>query len=218
MSGRIIALPAVAVYLALGVACADYELAAERGSPNAGNDSDADTVDEDSDTGDTGPSDTPTYWTLDGTLTITGGAVDPAGSALALAFRNGTEALCTVEPLTWTVNAGEAPADIETYGWWTLTLDEAGNPCEWPLPASMPSLGIGRLDERLHPAMAEAGHDPATTSLYGLYIQPDPAEATVYVYGVAGLPGNYDGSEAAVTAPPLPDGVYTLVDLHLLPL
>jgi hypothetical protein len=106
------------------------------------------------------------------------------------------------------------PADLPVLGWWGIVLTKGT--CPWSAP-DLAYLGFGALDERLRRAMGAHDIDPTTSSMYGAYVQQPVEDAPVFVYAVAGTPANLEGTEVAVTVPPLPDGPYVLQGLYLLP-
>lgn len=192
--------------------------------PDTGeDDGDLDTAAEADDTDDdTDVEIAPSLFSLDASLTITSGAIEPASVTVDVAFwttATGTPtALCARAPLV--VDATEAPIvdDVPLWGWWELSLqaDDADG-CSWEIPTPI-RFGIGELDARLYPAMEAHDFDTTTTAPYGAYVAYGDEAAPVFVYGVAGTAPVLDGDEAAATTGPLPDGSYRLVGLHLLPL
>jgi hypothetical protein len=191
-------------------------------------DTDAGTADSDgviaADTGDTDAS-TPipaTYISVDGTLTITDGAVDTAASSLILGLWSDAEPLCPTDSDdargAFAVDAAtpaEAPVDVPLFGWWSLTLSPADPACSGAAPTEL-TLGIGAMDSRLESALAQQGYSAdVADEIYGLYAANGTDDA--FVFGVAGTPGNFAGTDAPVTSGPLPDGTYAITTLYLLP-
>jgi hypothetical protein len=100
--------------------------------------------------------------------------------------------------------------------WWTLSLEAGPDlPDCPPWPAGDLQVGLGPYDARLDAAID--AHEWLDLDLYGLYLQLDPAEP-VLVAGVAGTEEQFDGQEASVVGPPLPDGTYLATTLVLLAL
>ncbi|MFT7518472.1 MAG: hypothetical protein ACI9MC_000603 [Kiritimatiellia bacterium] len=178
----------------------------------------------------------PHLWRLSAELSIVDGVPIIQDSAVHIEFfdSDGNE---------WTVDEGQSsdcdliltdvstvdkpPVDPAVKQWWTLALlqnDEA--PCPWTLPVPEASsqtelpqiyLGLGDLDPQLLPAMSAADLN-VDADLYGLYmLHPATNGDTVFIFGVAGTQGQYDGSEVTVDAPPIPNGDYALRPLFLLP-
>ena len=113
---------------------------ADRGS----NDTDADTG---GDTDDPNLDTAPTYWRLDGELTLVGGVVSPEASSISVAFVDdqgrpwqGTSS----DPVTCSfavTSAMDGPAETlegePLLGWWQLDLlanDAEDSPCGWTIP------------------------------------------------------------------------------------
>jgi hypothetical protein len=177
---------------------------------DAAPDSDADT------TASTGPEDSgvedvvaPVWLSIGGFIQITYGEPDLATSAIELSGLDlDTTLLCTVEspPASFTP-ASPVPPGLVT--WW-----DVGVPVDpgCGLPAVV-RLGLGPYDPLLDPAADAAG---VAGTPYGLYTLSDADD--LWVFGVAGTSANFDGVEAPVAAPPLPDGFYRVQSLVLLPL
>lgn len=159
-----------------------------------------------------------TWWSVQGTLVVAGGVVDPALSALEVTLHAASGApLCVVAGPPVAVADAPLP-DPGLLSWWEVTpASEATyapyatyGPCT--VPASL-VLGIGPYDAALDPAAAAAGL--TTTGLNGLYTASGDE---LWVFGVAGSPAQFSEDADALTVAPLPDGELYVTGLHLLPL
>lgn len=170
-----------------------------------------------------------TFWSLDGEVTVTGGAPDLSASTFGVGiWQDATSRLCELVPTLGTLENDPTQAlvpaedmesdtavpveDPEIYAAWhiTWTLDDPG--CPWSGPDDL-ILGIGALDDALMPAVSANALDPSR--FYGLYISSEGS--ATYVFGVAGTTEQYDGLAAPAATAPLADGVYRLQGLHFLP-
>lgn len=206
--------PRIALVLALA-ACTESGLAqsddrSDSGESETGNESDTDTA--------PGLPDA-TWARLSGQLALVDGAVDIAGSSLAWSFYDAslTSVCAYAAPIA---TASElTPPDPSVYGWWSVSTDDTDDDgsCAYARPAEL-ELGLGAVDPQLYPAMANADVDDSA-SPYGLYAKVGwdaiDEDTPLWVFGIAGTDGAFDGSEPAVSEAPLPDGVYTLEPLHL---
>jgi hypothetical protein len=174
----------------------------------------------------------PHFFALNAEIEVVSGAIDPEESSLTLTWYNaqatpyGTKSSCAPS----LEDAAPGPTTelaSELFGFWQLSVVAADDdPCPWSLPspaaagdAEVPQLvlGVGPLDPRLGPALDAAEAEP-DASVYGLYtLLPGPEGDRLLTFGAAGTQGNWDGSDLAVEAPPLPDGRYELRTLVLLP-
>lgn len=220
--------------------CADYSLDNTNESDGS---FDSAGVDTSRDSDDEAPPEPAQYWSLDGTLVVADGALDVDASAFYVDLWLDGSSVCGATPPADTgldtdtaVDSGDGdviptepdvdfagtqapPSDLALLAWWDLTLSEGASPCDQPLPASAVGLGLGPMDARLYPALENAGYqDPAAAgaSLYSAYLRVGAGD--VWVFGVAGTAEQYAGTAPVVDAGPLPDGVYTLRSLYLLPM
>lgn len=183
--------------------------------------------------------DTPSFWRVDGQLTLQDGAVVAAESSITVAFTDGqgrtwpdaegVTSTCTFE-VTESLEGPEDGLDGEPLlGWWQLGLQDASGedtPCAWTTPMPQAALdtqqlplvvGVGEFDSRLISAMEAAGYSPSL-DVYGLYLlHPSPDGDVLYIFGIAGTQDQLAGGDSTVSTPPLPNGVYTLETLVLLP-
>jgi len=213
---------AAPVVLLLG--CSLGGKGADSGSVDSGiHDGGADGVE---DTGDTAGPDAGVRWyKLGATLQVTGeegDALTLEGSALSVElFDADLLSLCVATAAL----AGAVPArlspDPAILTWWTLTPGEWVGTCgEIDLAGAINpglELGVGALDPEIRAAMEGAGIDAVgADSLNGAYVSPDGGD-TLWVYGVAGLPGAYAGLEGPATAAPLSAGAWQLAPVYSLP-
>lgn len=183
--------------------------------------SDADTAPDTDTAVEMGTEPEPEFYALRGTLEVASGAVDAATASIQVElWAEDTEGLsspCTVDMSVDSLTAtGTTTLDVEMLGWWTLALSAPTVPTDCPaevLPDAL-QVGFGPYDPLLDPATAASGL--AGTWLYGLYVLPAPGD--FFIVGVAGTSDQFDELVAPVTEPPLPDGIYELRTLHLIPL
>lgn len=159
---------------------------------------------------DSGIPPTPVWWTLEGTLEVTTGLPDLATSEITLGLvGRELQPLCTT-PRLLTSATPLVPGDAAIHAVWQIQLaDGAG--CAVPTRFE---LGLGTYDHQLDPALAASGLPVEGEALMGLYLRED--SGLQYVMGIAGTPAQWAGYPAE--SPPLPDGAYRVVGLHLLPL
>ena len=162
------------------------------------------------------------HYAISGVLDVVAGDLVLPTTLLNFAYSNPDLEL-QADPLCAADHALDAAAqevgdfDVDLFGWWQVTTPSSIDcaAAQYPAPLSF-KIGIGPYDPLLDPAAFTAGIDGA--SVYGLYLQLDEPERPLLVFGLAGTPENYAGIEVPVGAAPLPDGVYSLQTLHLLPL
>lgn len=208
---RIAALFGSTVLLALGPACAQSDRSAGEAPPGGDTGMTAsDPSDDDVASTDTAVAPEPVWWGLDGALAVVAGEVDPTSSSLTVSLLAAD--LSTVCTTTRALLAAEVldPAPDGLHALWSMVLD-VGDGCDDPVPETF-ELGLGPYDRQLDPALAPTGLDG--DALFGLYLRR-PGEP-LFVFGIGGTPAQLDGTVPEV--PPLPDGLYTLDGLHVLPL
>jgi hypothetical protein len=160
------------------------------------------------------------HYAIQGSLQNTSDELDVASSSVTFELVNPEPELGLTEPLCATqhtiLEALPLPQDPESdlVSSWQLTLDETEDCSEYTMPTTF-RLGIGPYDTLLDPAAASAGIDGQNA--YGLYLQLDE-DAPLLIFGVTGTTDNFAGLTPPSTQAPLPDGLYTLHTLHLLPL
>ncbi len=160
-----------------------------------------------------------TWFSLGGTLDLGDGGDRADGAELSVHFfpEDVTSldlALCSssvVEPEL--VVAPSPDPDVEMAVWWEFPAPSLPDcpSAAWPEGLAM---GIGPYDPLLDPAAARLGLD--TSALNGLYAQVGVG-GPLYIFGLVGTASQFDASGEAVVAP-LPDGLYELLTLHLLPI
>jgi hypothetical protein len=222
---KFIAIAFTPCLLMFSMACADYESSAM----NEDMDYLGDLTDHNG--ADTGSIDTlstsieATLWSLDATLAIADGQIEPQHSSFTITFWGEGEALCSaaVEPdidgdgTPDTNMIGQtdfADPTVEMLGQWSLSFT-GNDDCTDSVPPNI-LLGIGNLDDQLIPSVISAGLGPDT--LNGLYIQQGASDPTLYVFGAIGTQDQYDGLSGPLTDAPIPDGDYIAQTLYLLPL
>lgn len=159
-------------------------------------------------------------WTgLSGNLELQDGAVVLESSSLSWTYFDGDIAsICSSTVALASAEVSSTP-DPSVLAWWVVTEDPDADTSDCPLrrPNQL-ELGLGVLDPSLAPAIDASDLD-ASAAPYGLYARVgwDTLEETtpVWIFGVAGTTGAFDGSAPAVTEGPLPDGMYEMRPLHL---
>ena len=199
--------------LALTSCSADMALS-NKGALDSGSDGDTGGGDGSNDSADeTGFPSLPASYTIEATLVIADGVPSPKGAVLSaiIVGDDDVSVICTVplDPTGLTVT--EAP-DADLGAWWSLDVTPDEHPCA-TLPPTL-GLGIGVMAPDVLARLGAVGLDPYASSLFGAYIAD--ASGALYVYGWAGTEADATGDDLA--ALPLPDGVYGLHPLYLLPL
>lgn len=162
---------------------------------------------------DTGPDTLPASYTVEASLVIQEGVAVTEGAAVSALVigDDGATVLCTVPLEAAGVVVDEAP-DPDIGAWWAVEVEPVDSSCA-PLPRTL-HLGIGVMAPDVLAQLGAVGMDAYAASLFGAYIAGE--DGTVYVYGWAGTEADASGDDPA--ALPLPDGVYGLHPLYLLPL
>ena len=161
-----------------------------------------------------------THYAIQGTLQTADDDVDLASSVLTFEFNNPQSELDVTGPMCASnhtlLEALPQAQDPESnlVAWWQLTLDQSEDCPDYVSPETF-KLGIGPYDPLLDPAAASAGIDGQ--NVYGLYLQLDE-DTPLLVFGVSGTSDNFSGLVAPSAEAPLPDGLYSLHTLYLLPL
>ena len=205
--------------LLTGIAgCASYDASKEASGAADSAASDATgTTPVDSDSGDS-ESDTavppdPAWFAMDATVTVVGGvAVSAPATALVTVVGADLETvLCEVELDTAGVTPGPAAVG-GVWLWWTLEVHPVDRACA-VLPTTV-ALGLGALLPDVRAQLGAVGLDGASGSLYGAYLTVD--DTSPVSFGVGGTTDGYGGVGEA--SEPIPDGLYTLRTLFLVPL
>ena len=180
--------------------------------------------------GDTGfqPADTasdespePVWWSIDGQVPVQGANPVVEGASLTFSVypAEGREGgnLCATQVPAVSVAAEPAP-EAAVYAWWLLDLGIGDGACD-ALGVAFPGslhIGVGELDPNIVAVLGDAGYSDLEANLYGAYVSIEP-DGELWVYGVAGTADNY-GGEAPSDALPIPDGVWEIRGIYLLPL
>lgn len=163
----------------------------------------------------------PAWMALDGQLTLIEGVPSALSLVVGLFGDPPEEPSCTVSRTAESGGVLENTPDTTVYYWWRFSLvtpdDESG--CGGIVPDSL-LLGLGALHPEILPALPEHGVDGVADSLYGVYANPyddgtAAQESVGYAFGFAGTAPDRAGAEPAVTAPPMPDGEYSLTGFYL---
>lgn len=165
------------------------------------------------------------YWSLDGVVAVVDGAIDASSSDLRVDLWESGASVCQAQGDTASSATGSAvlvsgsalatpPSDVPLWSWWTLSLAEGEAPCADALPVSELSLGFGAYDARLDPAADASGLGDGVNTLLGAYLLPR-TDGPVWVFGVAGTEAQWSGE--APPASVVPDGIYRIQTLYLLP-
>lgn len=206
---------AVAAAIALLTACAaDSALDPEADFDTAAPPSETAAPDDDVDGGNSAP---PAWLGLSGELEITSGLPTAAGSVLDLSWHaaDGTP-LCERAVAVLAVELAAPPEELALTAWWDLTLDPTPDrDCPHALPSAL-DLGFAAYDDELAPAADAAGWASVESSLYAVFARVNGGAA--FVFGVAGTEAQFEGELDAVLDGGVPDGLYAVDGLYLLPL
>jgi hypothetical protein len=165
------------------------------------------------------------FWSLEATLHIENEAVVPSATTINVSYWAQDQLLCTDSIVIDNDNDGLAdvynvspsePTDttLDLFASWSLNFGPATN-CSSELTSPL-LLGIGSLDSQIIPSVISAGLTPDT--LNGLYVQQDPTDPVLYVFGAIGTQAQFNGEANPLTNAPIPDGDYLIRTLYLLPL
>jgi len=208
----------LAAYLAAFVACSSSSFEADSNTGAAADSANMDAQDTDESDTSTGPvnqAEAGVYWSVTGTVNFVDGEVVDLVSSLTITVLDsarvelcGFTAGAPVPAPDWTTD------EVELIGWWQMELSSGVAECRWQVP-SLATVGLGPVDPGLQPALAASAL--SDVDVYGLYVQTSDADP-VYVFGVAGTTEHLSGAAQTVDLAPLPDGLYELRPLHLLPL
>ncbi len=159
-----------------------------------------------------------TWYHLDATFVVAGGAIDPAQVAVTatLHAEDGAPLCRHTVPVVATDRAPRPAADADLLSYWSLTLGD-GVPegsCA-PFPARTVWWGVGPYDPALDPARVAAGLGAATA--YAGVVREDEGGPT-WLVALVGTSDQLAGYTPASPARPLPDGAYEWVGLVVLPL
>ncbi|NCG18170.1 MAG: hypothetical protein GWP91_04050 [Rhodobacterales bacterium] len=159
------------------------------------------------------------FFSVDGTLSILNGDVEAANSLINIGLWNANaEQLCASTTssdtsvsnvLGGTTLPTEDPA-LPLWSLWSLSLQL--DLCD-TAPRTF-DLGIGVYDPLLNPAVDSMGL--SGENVYGLYLSM-PNDDETYVFGLAGTSDQFSGAVPPATEGPLPDGVYLLDGIYLIP-
>lgn len=167
---------------------------------------------------------TPAWYTVGATANLSGGALTALTVNYTLLPETPSDGpIC--ESLRAPISAIDVPSpDAAIYHWWLVELPQDDGACEGAegLPTTL-LLGLGALHPDIVAGLKDDADQAAAGSLYGAYIATDgvgedgQAEA-IYVYGYAGTAADLAGETIPVTAPPAPDGDYSLTPVYVLKL
>ncbi len=170
---------------------------------------------------------TAAWFSLGANLTLTDGVLEDL--ELVLDFHDGSEELmvdCQEIREVAGVLASTSTPDPSIFHWWWVTLGAPTVSCVSPgqLPEDL-YLGLGSLHPEVGSRLLRRGLEGVAGSLYGAYalvendqLDRDAADQLALAYGYAGTEEGFTGDTVAVTAGPLPDGVYEVSGVFLFPL
>lgn len=215
------------VVLAVGVlglvttACTGFDMGAEDHADTGQTSDTATQVDDTADSGFGGVE--PVWFGLDGTLTVSEGALSGAEISVRLFGQDaGQGVLCERALPVRSLTILESTEPAWVFHWAELTLDTSPA-VDCPGIKRVPDtlrVGLGALYPELEPGLADLGLQDAADSMYTAYAAlPEPAgdglDGTVLAYGFAGTEQDRAGQSAAVVAPPVPDGAYLLTGWYV---
>ena len=159
------------------------------------------------------------FFSVDGTLSVLNGDVEAANSLIKIGLWNANaEQLCASTTSSDTsvsnvLGGTTLPTDDPALPLWSLwSLSLQLDLCD-TAPRTF-DLGIGVYDPLLNPAVDSMGL--SGENVYGLYLSM-PNDDDTYVFGLAGTSDQFSGAVPPATEGPLPDGVYLLDGIHLIP-
>ncbi len=155
----------------------------------------------------------PAWFAVDATLSVAGGTAvsAPATTFVTVVGADLETVLCEIELDTTGLTPGPAAVG-GVWLWWTLEVQPLDRSCA-DLPTTV-ALGLGALLPDVRAQLGAVGLDGASGALYGAYLTADDAAAVSF--GVGGTTDAYAGVGEA--SEPVPDGLYTLRTLFLVPL
>lgn len=170
----------------------------------------------DSDTGSsTTQGDAPTWWSFDGTVTVTGGVPDAAASNLLVSLWDADVALMCQLDVTFTALADATDGPSDALAFWRGDVDDGvpqGEPCPtWASRALW--IGLGPYDPALDVVAFEHGWDGST--VYSLLVR-ELEGGTVWTVGLGGTADQWAGTTGPVAKRPVDDGAYELHAVYLL--
>ena len=166
----------------------------------------------------------PAWYTVAATANLSGGLLTALTVTYTLVPETPADGpIC--ESLRAPISAVDVPSpDPAIYHWWLVELPQDDGACEGAeeLPTTL-LLGLGELHPDITRGLKDEAAQAAVGSLYGAYVatvgvQEDGQAETIYIYGYAGTSTDLAGETIPVTAPPAPDGDYTLTPVYVLKL
>ena len=166
----------------------------------------------------------PAWYTVAATANLSGGLLTALTVTTTLLPEEPADGpIC--ESLRAPISAVDVPSpDPAIYHWWLVELPADDGACEGDeeLPTTI-LLGLGELHPDISAGLKDDDAQAAAGSLYGAYIatagvKEDGQAETIYIYGYAGTSADLSGETIPVTAPPAPDGDYTLSPVYVLKL
>ena len=112
------------------------------------------------------------------------------------------------------------PPDPSIYHWWQIAPGEPTTDCSAHLLTWIPTgleLGVGSLHPDIASLLEPSGYAEVEPYLYGAYVRSNLGQA-IWTYGIAATTAGFAGDQLPVSAPPVPDGTYSLLPIYLLPL
>ncbi len=164
----------------------------------------------------------PTYWTLHASLDLVDGAIQLESSQVVRAIEGQqtdieSNTFCEVTSSLASAQLLEPPDETIFY-WWSIQLGDDDSGCD-AVAVTIPTLeylGIGQLHEEIRAILGTTGYASVGDSLYGAYLAMD--DESVWTFGIAATDDGFQGLTSAVQKPPLPDGLYFVESLYVLPL
>lgn len=166
----------------------------------------------------------PAWYAVGAAASLSGGLLTALTVTYSLLPETPTDgSIC--ESVRAPISAVDAPSpDPAIYHWWLVELPQDDGACEGAetLPTTL-LLGLGELHPDITAGLKDDAAQAAAGSLYGAYVatdgvQEDGQAETIYIYGYAGTTADLAGETSPVTAPPAPDGDYTLTPVYVLKL
>lgn len=198
----------------LAAACADYNMskAGERAASDTGPAWDGDDTSVDSDTG-VALRTFPAWFVIRADLAVEDGLPTGEGASVTIDVVDAdlVRTDCVVPLVTEGIEAMDAPNGDDGSLWWEIPVAPATETCA-ELPPTL-RVGIGSMHPDVRARLGSVGQDGVAESLYAAYMVH---AGSVAAFGYAGTATDMLGDDTALL--PVPDGLYRLAPLYLVPL
>ncbi|MFN7143837.1 MAG: hypothetical protein ACK4YP_08690 [Myxococcota bacterium] len=194
--------------------CADYNMSNVKteGASDTGDPSDAGDTAVDSDTG-VGLRTFPAWFVIRADLAVEDGLPSGEGASVTIDVVDADliRTDCVVPLVPEGITAMDAPNGDDGSLWWQIPVTPADEACA-DLPPTL-RVGVGAMHPDVRARLGSVGQDAVAESLYAAYMV---YAGDVAAFGYAGTAADLLGDDVA--ALPVPDGLYRLAPLYLVPL